>query len=213
MPALSDPTLHFSTVFMAFFAIMNPVANASLFLSMTDGLDSGLRRQVALRSIATAFAIILVITLAGPYIFQMFGISLPAFRIAGGILIGLIGYQMLQGSGSPSHTPAAEDAAGSQEAAIGIAISPLGIPILAGPGTIATAMNYSADGTALEIALTSVAFALMCIVTYAAFLTAPRMVSFLGQNAIKVITRLMGLILTVIGVQMLIAGINGAFPG
>jgi multiple antibiotic resistance protein len=93
---------------------------------------------------------------------------------------------------------------------LGVAITPLALPILAGPGTIATAMNFAADSTLPELALVLSALGLVCLLTLAAFLASDSLVSFLGQNAIKVVSRLMGLILAVIGVQMLIVGIRGA---
>ncbi|NRB71664.1 MAG: NAAT family transporter [Xanthomonadales bacterium] len=201
------------TVFMAFFAIMNPVANASLFIGLTQGDERRLRRTIALRSVLVAFAIVAVFAIGGRQIFSIFGITLPAFRIAGGLMIGAIGYHMLQGEASSMHQPSKEDAVQSNKAALDIAIAPLGIPVLAGPGTIATAMNFAAESTLLEITRVLSAFALMCIITFGAFMAGQSLTRLLGQNGIKVISRLMGLILAVIGVQMVIEGIRGAVAG
>lgn len=189
---------------------MNPVANAPLFLGLTDGLDVAVRRGVALRAVLLAFAIVSVFAILGREIFAVFGITLPAFRIAGGVLVALVGYHLLQGQESSVHTPTAEDNARSRDAALGIAVTPLALPILAGPGTIATAMSFTADSTLPEVGLTLLAFVLVCALTWVAFAFSTSLVRFLGQNAIKVVARLMGLILAVIGVQMLIAGISGA---
>ncbi len=207
---MDGPASHFTTVFMAFFAIMNPIANAPLFMGLTEGLDSGTRRGIALRSIVLAFVIVALFTILGRQIFLVFGITLPAFRIAGGILVGLVGYHLLQGQESSMHTPTAEDNALSRDAALGVAVTPLALPILAGPGTIATAMNFAADSTLPEVVRVLSALGLVCLLTFAAFVASDSLVSFLGQNAIKVVSRLMGLILAVIGVQMLIVGIRGA---
>ena len=201
---------HFTTVFMAFFAIMNPIANAPLFMGLTEGLDAVERRGIALRAVLVAFVIVALFTILGREIFAMFGITLPAFRIAGGILVGLVGYHLLQGQHSSLHTPTAEDNSRSRDAALGVAITPLALPILAGPGTIATAMNFAADSTLPEIVRVLSALALVCLLTLAAFIASDSLVKFLGQNAIKVVTRLMGIILAVIGVQMLIEGVRGA---
>ena len=84
------------------------------------------------------------------------------------------------------------------------------MPVLAGPGTIATAMNFAAESTIPEVARVLSAFGIMCAVTWATFVAGESVTRFLGQNAIKVVTRLMGLILAVIGVQMLISGVRGA---
>jgi multiple antibiotic resistance protein len=134
---MDSPTIHFTTVLMAFFAIMNPIANAPLFIGLTDGLDVGTRRSVAARGVLLAFAIVAVFTLLGREIFAAFGITLPAFRIAGGIIVGLVGYHLLQGRESSLHTPTSEDVAQSRDAALGIAITPLALPILAGPQSAA----------------------------------------------------------------------------
>ena len=210
---MDSSAVHFMTVFMAFFAIMNPVANASLFIGLTQGDERRLRRTIALRSVLVAFAIVAVFAIGGRQIFSIFGITLPAFRIAGGLMIGAIGYHMLQGEASSMHQPSKEDAAQSNKAALDIAITPLGIPVLAGPGTIATAMNFAAESTLMEITRVLSAFALMCIITFGAFMAGQSLTKLLGQNGIKVISRIMGLILAVIGVQMVIEGIRGAVAG
>jgi multiple antibiotic resistance protein len=207
---MSDSAVHFTTVLMAFLAIINPIANAPLFLGLTEGLDATTRRGIALRAVVLAFAIVAAFTVFGREIFAAFGITLPAFRIAGGILVGLVGYHLLQGEESSVHTPSAEDNAASRNAALGIAISPLAMPILAGPGTIATAMSFAADSTFPEVIRVVSALAVVCLATWIAFVSSESLVRFLGQNAIKVVSRLMGLILAVIGVQMLIEGIRGA---
>ena len=207
---MSDSTVHFATVLMAFFAIMKPIANAPLFIGLTDGLDQATRRKIALQAVLLAFVIVSLFTIGGRTIFHLFGITLPAFRMAGGVLVALVGYNLLQGKHSSVHTPTAEDNKKSENAALGIAISPLAMPILAGPGTIVTAMNFAAHSTIPEITRVVGAFAVICIVTWASFVGGQAMVRFLGANAIKVISRLMGLILAVIGTQMLIAGIGGA---
>jgi multiple antibiotic resistance protein len=207
---VDSPTIHFTTVLMAFFAIMNPIANAPLFIGLTDGLDAGTRRGIATRAVLLAFAIVALFAIFGQDIFTAFGITLPAFRIAGGAIVGMVGYHLLQGQESSVHTPTAEDNAQSRDAALGIAITPLALPILAGPGTIATAMSFAAESTMPEVIRVLSALAVVCTLTWAAFAGSESLVAFLGQNAIKVVSRLMGLILAVIGVQMLIEGIRGA---
>lgn len=207
---MDSPAVHFTTVLMAFFAIMNPIANAPLFVGLTEGLDAATRRSIALRSVLLAFAIVALFTLLGREIFSLFGITLPAFRIAGGILVALVGYHLLQGQHSGVHTPSAEDNARSRDAILGIAITPLAMPILAGPGTIATAMNFAAEATLPALARVLAALAIDCGLTWAAFVGSDSLVRVVGQNGIKVVSRLMGLILAVIGTQMLIVGMRGA---
>jgi multiple antibiotic resistance protein len=201
---------HVLSVFMGFFAIMNPIANTPVFLGLTANDTPAVRRRVAARALVTTFLIIVVFCLLGKLIFDLFGITLPAFRITGGVLVALIGYQMLHGEQSTVHQPTAEDQQNSMQAALSVAVTPLAIPILGGPGTIATAMNYASAGGLEEMAITIAAFAVLCLITFAFFVFGQRLVAFLGAGGLNVITRLMGLILAVIGVQMLIEGIAGA---
>jgi len=194
---------------MAFFAIMNPLANTPVFLGLAGELDRAEQRGVATRALLLAFAIVTAFAVFGGAIFSLFGITLAAFRIAGGILVGLVGFHLLRGEHS-TRAHAAEGNEKSRDAALGIAVSPLAMPILAGPGTIATAMSYAADAGPAELARVIAAFALICAASWVCFVGGESLVRFLGQNAIKVVSRLMGLILAVIGVQMLLAGIAGA---
>ena len=108
------------------------------------------------------------------------------------------------------HHPNREDANQSRQAELDVAITPLAMPILAGPGTIATAMNFVSDGGLTELAITATAFFVLCVITYFFFIFGERFVKYIGVNGIKVITRLMGLILAVIGTQMVIVGAVGA---
>jgi multiple antibiotic resistance protein len=195
---------------MGFFAIMNPVANTPIFVSLTADDERDVRRSVAFRAVATAFAVVLVFTVGGKFIFDMFGITLPAFRITGGFLVFLIGFHMLQGEPSRVQNPTATDNLKSREAELTVAVAPLGVPILAGPGTIATAMNFASGGGWTELVTAVGAFMLLCGITLWFFLSGERLVRFIGESGIKVLTRMMGLILAVIGVQMLIAGIAAA---
>ena len=202
---------HTLSVFMGFFAIMNPIANTPVFIGLTVEDDFETRRKIATKALLVSFVIILVFSAAGKLIFELFGITLPAFRIMGGILVALVGYHMLQGGEhSPIQHPSEEDKQKSLEAELEIAITPLAMPILAGPGTIATAMNYASTGGVSDFVETVGAFFVLCVISYVFFISGERFVKYIGDNGIKVVTRLMGLILGVIGVQMLIDGIGGA---
>ena len=202
---------HTVTVFMGFFAIMNPIANVPIFLGLTSGDDQQTTKTVALRSLMLAFLIIAIFSVAGKVIFEFFGVTLPAFRITGGLLVLLIGFHILQGNHSNVHQLNEGDNQKCRESALGVAVSPLAMPILAGPGTIATAINFSARGGFLEIITTIVAFAVICIITYVLFVLGEKFVNFIGAGALGAITRMMGLILAVVGMQMGIEGLQGAF--
>jgi multiple antibiotic resistance protein len=151
---------------MGFFAIMNPVANAPVFPGLTAGDELQTRRAVARKALVITFLIILLFCAAGKLIFALFGITLPAFRITGGLLVFLVGFHMLQGEQSSIHHPSDEDREKSRAAALDVAITPLAMPILAGPGTIATAINFASTGNVGDFAVTITAFLLLCAITY-----------------------------------------------
>ena len=202
-----DIISHTITVFLGFFAIMNPIANTPIFLGLTEGESTEEKKKIAYFSVLIAFLIVVFFSILGKVIFELFGISLSAFRITGGILVFIIGFQMLHGEHSRVHMPKKIHEGENFESDLNIAISPLAMPILAGPGTISTAMNYSAKGNFLNVIITIVCFAILCGITYILFVSGEKFVKYLGSGAIKVITRLMGLILAVIGTQMVIDGI------
>jgi multiple antibiotic resistance protein len=196
---------------MGFFAILNPLPNIPIFLSLTAEDTPEVRKRVAAKALVIAFLVTAVFCLLGKMIFHLFGITLPAFRIAGGVLVAMIGFEMLHGKQSSVHQPAAgEDQKESEEAALSVAVTPLAVPILAGPGLITTAMNFASTGGIEEIMITIVALAAICLIVYGVFVSSQRLLGILGQAGLDVITRIMGLILAVIGVQMLIQGISGA---
>ncbi|MDO5093280.1 MAG: MarC family protein [Propionibacteriaceae bacterium] len=198
------------TAFMAFFAMMNPLANLPAFISLTADDDASTARTIARRALLLALGIVVVFAVAGKALFELFGITLPALRVAGGLLVAMVGFHMVQGKQSSVHH--VEDSTPSPEQRLGVAVSPLALPLLAGPGTIATAINLSAQDGWAGVAATVVAFAAMCAITFVVFAYGQPLGARLGPSVLGVITRLMGLILAVVGVQMLIEGSKGAFP-
>jgi multiple antibiotic resistance protein len=202
------PLALFGTVFAGFFAIMNPIANTPIFLGLTEEMDDLTTRAVALRAISLAFLIVAAFSLAGNLLLHLFGITLASFRIAGGLLVALVGYQLLQGGHSPVHK-SKEIEEKSPDDAMSMAVSPLGMPLLAGPGTIVTAMNFAAGGSPAHLGIVLAAFLLICVLTYLCFVSGHRLTRFLGKSMVMVVSRLMGLILAVIGTQMVIEGVLG----
>lgn len=189
------------TVFLGFFAIMNPIANTAAFAGLAGSRSRTEQAMIAAKALIIAFIVITAFALLGKAIFHLFGITIDALRITGGILVFLVGYHMLNGSGSHLHS--AESNNDSD-----IAVSPLAIPLLAGPGTIATAMNYSASGGFLGVLTTISVFGVLCLITFACFVFSSRILTIIGESGLSIITRLMGLILAVIGTQMVIAGVT-----
>lgn len=192
-------------VFTGFFAIMNPVANAPIFLGLVEGKNKETKRKIAKKSTITAFLIIALSVLLGKVIFEAFGITIPAFKITGGILILFVGFEMLMSQKSKVHSNDNDETNDS------VAISPLAIPILAGPGTIVTAMNFVSDADFIHIGIVIVIFALMAFLTYKAFTFSNVIVEKVGSDLIAVIGKLMGLIIAIIGTEMIIDGIKLSF--
>jgi len=198
------------TVIMGFFAIMNPVGNTPIYLGLVEGLDHTASRRVARRSVLAAFAIVTVFTVFGGIIFKLFGITLPAFQIAAGILVFLVGYELVHARTSRIQHPPSGGTSGAYEAE-DVAVTPLAMPILAGPGTISTAMQFAGTkASVLHTAIVVLLFGVACAVTYVCFVLGERLLSFLGTGIVRVITRLMGLILAVLSVQMIISGVTNA---
>ena len=192
------------TVFMSFFAVMNPIANTPIFLGLTVGENKESKKKIAKTATFTAFIIVVSFVIAGKYIFELFGLTIPAFKITGGILIFYIGFQMLMSQKSKIHSSDSEDKSN-------IAISPLAIPILAGPGTIVAAMNNVTNANLIQIGIVISIFALMIYLTYLAFSFSDLIVKKIGTNLISVIGKLMGLVLSIIGTGMVVDGIKLTF--
>ncbi len=201
---MQNTILFLTTVFLGFFAMLNPIGNTPIFLSLVGEADEKTIRKVAYKSTLVAFIIITVFSLFGNLIFRMFSITLPAFQITGGIIVFFIGYDLLKGKKSGVHHAKMELPIESYEA---IAKSPLGIPLLAGPGTISTAMNFVGEKSVFYTIAVILVFAIVCVITFFMFILSKKIANKLNPSLIQVISRIMGLILAVIAVEMLINGI------
>ena len=191
----------FFYAFMAFFAIMNPISNLPAYMALVAD-DS---QKISFRSLLIAFVIVTVFIFSGDFIFKVFGITIVSFRIAGGILVAVIGYHMINGNHSPSYKGMEQQAVNSDP--MSIAISPLAMPLFAGPGTITTALSLANGGLQNQL-ITVVAFALLCVITYLLLRSAKQIAGFLGENLMKIITKMMGLLLFSIGIQMIIVSVQ-----
>lgn len=191
--------------FMAFFAIMNPISNLPAYMALVADDSQKISRKIAFRSLLIAFVIITVFIFSGDFIFKVFGITIVSFRIAGGILVAVIGYHMINGNHSPSYKGMEQQAVNSDP--MSIAISPLAMPLFAGPGTITTALSLANGGVRNQL-ITVVAFALLCVITYLLLRSAKQIAGFLGKNLMKIITKMMGLLLFSIGIQMIIVSVQ-----
>ncbi len=208
-PIFFQKLMYFGVVFMGFFSIMNPVAAISIFLTLTAQDTEIVAKKSASQATLTAFIVVVVFSFIGHYLLELFGVSFTALRLTGGVLVGLIGYDMLQGKHSAVSNPQKETIIKTIEQEASYAVTPLGVPLLAGPGVIITAMNFSSGGL-INLLITVSSFGLLCVITYYVLVSGKQIKKILGASALKVITRMMGLILAVIGMQMLIEGIYSA---
>lgn len=202
------------TALAGYFAIANPISSTPIFMALTAGEQAPVKRIIARNSVLTALIVVLIFSVAGKLIFEMFGITMGALRIAGGILVSIIGFQMLQGRSSavqvPHQVEGEEPSPDILKAQLSVAVSPLGMPMIAGPGTIATAVGFSAHPGVLYTLVSITAFIAVAGVTYFMFMQAERIVRFLGDTNLTVVTRLMGLIVATIGVEMVLTGMGEA---
>ncbi|WP_269617658.1 MarC family protein [Zhongshania sp. BJYM1] len=201
---MSDLYTQLITVFMGFFAIMNPIANTAAFAGLVGEKSKAEQKKIAAKALFITFIVIVSFSFLGKAIFHLFGITIDALRITGGILVFIVGYHMLNGHGSKLHSAESDDESD-------LAVSPLAVPLLAGPGTIATAMNYSASGGMMGILTTVSVFAVLCLITFICFIFSSNILSVIGKSGLSIVTRLMGLILAVIGMQMFIVGVTALF--
>lgn len=203
----------FLKMFAALFAIMNPIANLPIFLSLTSDRDAASQRVVAYTLIVSLVVGGTVLALAGNAILEVFGISLDAFRLAGGFLILLIALNLISGEQSKAHhgTDAEKAHHAEQE---NPAIYPLTVPILLGPGTISTLIIFRGQATTLsaEIAY-GMALAVAIGLIGVTFLAAPFLSRVLGQTATSVMSRLMGMILAAIAMEMMVSSLKALLPG
>ena len=198
--------LAFATLaFTSLLAIVNPLSAVPMYLAMTASYDRRHRAATLRRGIVTAAAVMAVFALFGNQILQFFGITTPAFQIAGGIIFFGIGWDMLQARRSRVKTTREEEAEGLEKEDIGII--PLGLPTLAGPGAITTviALQSQARVIADRIAV-YVAIVLVLLVSWALLAAAPAVLRRVGPTGMNVMTRLMGLLVMVVGAQFVING-------
>ncbi len=207
----SEEWRFFVQCFISLIAILNPVGSLPVYLTLQQDGKGDRGHRIATVTTLTVFGALTVFMLFGDAILAFFSISLPAFRISGGILILVMALSMLQGKMSGAkHTP--EEAAGLSERQ-SIAVVPLGTPILAGPGSISTVILLSHHAhTWLMSAALFCAILLCAVLVYVAFLLADKLNVVLGIIGIKIVTRIMGLILSAVAVQFMADGLLNLFP-
>lgn len=198
----------FGSALVTFLVVIDPPGCVPIFASLTRGADAAHRRSMAIRSAIIGGAILLFFALLGKPMLQALGISLASFRIAGGIMLFLIALEMV----FERRTQRREDRAQSVEGVDDISVFPMAIPMIAGPGSIATAMLLvsRADGLA-EIGVVLGAMALVVLVTMVSLLASGPLMRLLGERIEAMITRLLGVILAALAAQFVVDGIRESF--
>jgi multiple antibiotic resistance protein len=189
------------------FFLVDPFAVIPLFLAVTESSPEVERRQVARRAAWTCAIVLRTFSVAGSLIFKAFGITLPAFKIAGGIILLQIGLDMLQArqSGTKSTPEETQEGAAKADASI----IPLGMPMLAGPGAISTVMVLVGESrTMWQHVIVYATIVLTSVVSYLVLRGAGRVRGYMGETGIRILSRLMGLLLVALAVQFVANGLT-----
>lgn len=203
---MSSSLLPFAFIcFTSFFTLTNPLGTMPIFLTMTQGMDNSQRNQIVKRATIISFMTLLAFTICGQFLFKFFGISTNGFRIAAGIIILKIGYDMLQARFT--HTKLKDEEIKTY--ANDISITPLSIPLLCGPGAIANGIMLMDDADNWQMmAILFGSIAIIYILTYFILRASTKLIDIIGETGNNVMMRLMGLILMVIAVECFVAGIK-----
>jgi multiple antibiotic resistance protein len=198
---------------LTLFVVVDPVGLTPTFLAITHGLPRAARRSVALRASLIAGAILIGTALIGDWLFRMLGISLAAFRIAGGLLLFTIAFEMLFGVRMRREGEAAEQAL--EEHVRNVAAFPLAIPLLAGPGAITATVLLAgrADGNLIRLGVLLAVVALVAVACFVAFIFAGQIGRLLGMTGNIVLSRLLGVLLAALAVQFVVDGIRALLAG
>ncbi len=192
-------------------AVVNPIGVIPLFVALSINRTAEDRRHIAVVCAVSVLVVLLIALLAGEPILQFFGIGLPAFRVAGGLLVLMMGMSMLHASNDRArHTPEEQAESFEKES---IAVVPLAIPLLSGPGAISTIIVYGHSGHSWQhyLLVGSVILSLSLLVL-AALLAAPKIADVMGRTGMNVVTRVMGLFLASIAVEFIAKGLGQLFP-
>ena len=202
----------FTTAFITLVVIIDPPGCAPIFASLTSGTPQAHRRKMAIRSSLVAWGILLFFALLGEPLLSHMGISLSAFRLAGGIMLFIIALEMVFEKRTERREERAKEIEGTPEAE-DISVFPMAIPMIAGPGSIASAMLWvsRADGY-LEVSMVLAAIAVVIALTMVALLAAGRIMKLIGEKVEAMITRILGVILAALAAQFIVDGLKQSFP-
>ncbi|MBN2746347.1 MAG: NAAT family transporter [Bacteroidales bacterium] len=196
--------------FTGFLALINPLGVTPVFLTMTSDLTQKQRVKTAFTAVLTAFITLTIFAFAGQLLFKFFGISVAAFRVAGGIIFFMMGFDMLNARVSRLKY----DSADVEKEMNDIAVTPLGIPMIAGPGSITNAIVLMDDAhTISHKIILPVAILVVLLATFFAMVAGSSVTRFLGETGNRIMLKLMGLIMMVIAVEFFFAGLKPILQG
>ncbi|RKQ69141.1 multiple antibiotic resistance protein [Litorimonas taeanensis] len=201
----------FLSAFATLFVIVDPPGCAPIFATLTQGTSKTHQRKMAFKSVAVASVILIGFAYVGEWLFSKLGISLDALRIAGGIMLFIIGLNMVFEKRTEKREDRAEDLLEEIEDPEDISVFPMGIPMIAGPGTMASLlilMSRSSNGW--EEASIIAALVLVLVITLISFLIAAPLMKLMGKTLTNVLTRVLGVLLATLAAQFIIDGIKGA---
>ena len=188
------------------FFLVDPFAALPTFLAITEGSDSARRKRIARKGALTTLIVLGGFAFAGEAIFRVFGITLPAFELAGGIILLMIGLDMLQAKRSPTQEVAGDTEAAAQKEDAGIV--PLGVPMLAGPGAITSVMVLVGQAqTHWQMAAILASIAITAAVCYLVLGHSDVVARVLGDTGIRILVRIMGLLLVALAAQYFVNGL------
>lgn len=203
----------FASAFATLFVIVDPPGCAPIFATLTQGTSKAHRREMAFKSVGVAAIILFGFAFVGEWLFSKLGISLDALRIAGGIMLFIIGLNMVFEKRTESREDRAEDLLEEIEDPEDISVFPMGIPMIAGPGTMASLLllmkGEDAEGYSAEISVL-VALTAVLVITLLSFLLAGGLIKLMGKTFTNVLTRVLGVLLATLAAQFVLDGLQGA---
>jgi multiple antibiotic resistance protein len=194
-------------------AVLNPIGVIPFFIHFTANLTPAQRQRTIWVSTVTVFLVIAASALAGLQLLRFFGISIASFQVGGGVLLLINAVQMLNAEPADSSSRDLSEASQKVDAGDSVAVSPLAVPLITGPATISTMIIYAEKSRGLADQALLVGYAVVGgVATFACLAASARITRWLGQTGINVMTRLMGLVLAAIGVEIMADGLGKLFP-
>lgn len=213
--------LEVSKIILAFMVLINPFGALSIYLELTQNYSSSERKKIAKISAITVFITITIFTLCGHILLRLLGISVGAFQVSGGILVLLIAISMMGGSSNPTKPDVGPDESNeitiqqpkSNQNIVAVAVVPLAIPMMIGPGGISTVIIYTSSTSSywdtFSILLAGLVISLIC---YVVLVTGIRLSKILGDTGIAILNRVMGMLLAAVSIEIIVSGLKNLFP-